>query len=86
MQSITLPRSRIRYCIYRCKGGTAEQYHLDVLSSYQSQLDELDLTLEEFTIEWDIDKKDVTQIVTGKIVRKMNRDISLFTGEGKLKE
>lgn len=81
-----MKRSEIRYAIFRCKAGTADDSQLKVLKSYQSQLDEYDYTIDDFTHEWDIDKKDFSQIVIGKIAKKYNQDRSLFAGDGALKE
>lgn len=81
-----MKRSEIRYALFRCKAGTPDQTHLDILETYQSQLDELGLEVRDFTVEWDVHKTDLSEIVTGKIARKYNQPQSLFTGEGVLKE
>lgn len=80
-----MTRSKIRYALFRCKANTAEKEHNDILESFKTQLDEFGLDITDFTKEWDIDSKDTTQIVTGKIARNMNREKSLFSSDGGLK-
>lgn len=81
-----MKRNQIRYALFRCKAGTADSEQLAILSKYKDQLDELGLTINEFAKEWDVDKKDLSSIVTGKVARKYNEITSLFTSDGTLKE
>lgn len=79
-------RSKIRYALFRCKAGTPDTEHTDVLATYQSQLDEYGFDVSDFAVEWDVSKTSLEEIVTGKIARKYNQDLSLFNGQGELKE
>lgn len=81
-----MTRTQIRYALFRCKAGTADPEHLEVLESYKTQLDEFGLDINDFTKEWDVSKTDTSEIVTGKIARKYNQDQSLFSSTGQLKE
>jgi predicted transcriptional regulator len=81
-----MTRSEIRYSLGRVKSGTADKKHLAVLDAYKTQLDEFDLTISEFTEEWDIDKSDTSKIVTGKVAKKLNKEKSLFDSKGIIKE
>lgn len=74
-----MKRSDIRYALFRCKARTADDVQTKIFETYRSQLDEYEFTIDDFTVEWDIDKTDNTQIVTGKIARKYNQDVSLFS-------
>lgn len=81
-----MTRTQIRYALFRCKAGTPDKSQLEILKSYQDQLDEYGLDITDFTVEWDISKENLSEIVTGKIARKYNQEKSLFNGEGKLEE
>ena len=81
-----MTRSEIRYALFRCKAGTPDKEQSKILKQYKEQLDELGLDITDFTKEWDINKEDFSEIVTGKIARKYNQDQSLFSSTGKLKE
>jgi len=81
-----MTREQIRYSMQRVKSENCDKEHQAVFDSYKSQLDEFELTIKEFTIEWDIDKNKPFAIVTGRPVRKLNKELSLFGSDGKLKE
>ncbi len=81
-----MKRSDIRYALFRCKNGTQTPEQQAIFDSFKSQLDPYDYGIEEFTKEWDVDKSDLTQVVTGKLAKKYNQDKSLFTSEGVLKD
>lgn len=81
-----MKRSEIRYALFRCKAGTADEKQLAIFESYKPQLVEFDFTIEDFTKEWDVEKGDTSQIVTGKIARKYNQDRSLFAGDGTIRD
>lgn len=78
-------RTQIRYALFRCKAGNGDKEHNKILESYSSQLDEFDLNISDFTKEWDIDPKDLTEIVVGKVAKNLNKDKSLFSSAGTLK-
>lgn len=78
-------RTQIRYALFRCKAGNGDKEQKLILESYKSQLDEFDLTIDDFTKEWDVDTKDLTQIVIGKVAKNLNKDKSLFSSVGTLK-
>lgn len=67
-----MKRSDIRYALYRCKNDCPAKDHLDVLDFYKDQLDPYGFDVQDFAIlgGWDVSKQDVTQVVTGKTVRK----------------
>ena len=79
-----MTRSQIRYALFRCKAGTSDKEQEEILASYQKQLDEFELTIDDFTTEWDVDKKDTTQIVTGKIAKSYNKIQPLFIAKPKV--
>jgi len=81
-----MKRSEIRYALFRCKAGTADDDQLEIFYSYEDQLKEYDFDISDFTKEWDIDKKDFSQIVTGKIAKKYNTPKSLFNETGVLND
>lgn len=81
-----LTRTQIRYALFRCKAGTSDAAQEAILESYIPQLLEFGLDRSDFAVEWDVDPKDLTQIVTGKIARNMNKEKSLFSSSGELKE
>lgn len=81
-----MTRTQIRYALFRCKAGTPDKSQLEILKSYQEQLDEYGFDISDFTKEWDVSKEDLTEIVTGKIARKYNQEKSLFSPDGKLKD
>lgn len=82
-----MKRSQIRYSLFRCKAGTPALEHQQLFDeTYASLIAEEGLTIEDFAVEWDVDKKDPTQIVTGKTARKYNADQSLFNSTGELKD
>ena len=81
-----MKRSDIRYALFRCKAGTQTKEQQEIFDAFKEQLEEFDYGIEEFAKEWDVDKSDVSLIVTGKLARKYNQETSLFTGEGKLKD
>lgn len=72
-----MTRGQIRYALFRCKAGTPEQTHLDVLNKYQGELVELGMTIDQFTTDWDVSKEDSGHIVTGHLVRHYNRNVPL---------
>lgn len=78
-------RTQIRYALFRCKAGNEDKGQKKILESYAEQLKEFDLTINDFTKEWDIDPKDLTEIVIGKVAKNLNKDKSLFSGDGSLK-
>jgi hypothetical protein len=80
-----MTRTQIRYALFRCKAGTADKSQLKILESYQSQLKEFDMNISDFTLDWDVSPKDLSEIVIGKEAKKLNKDKSLFTGDGSLK-
>ena len=80
-----MTRTQIRYALFRCKAKTQDEAQQLILDSYKDQLDEYGFSIDDFTNEWDIDKKELSQIVTGKIVKKYNQFNSLFSGDGQLK-
>ncbi len=71
-----MTRSQIRYALFRCKAGTPDKEHEEVLATFKSQLDEYGFDISDFTTEWDVDKKDTSQIVTGKIVKQYQKQIN----------
>lgn len=81
-----MTRTQIRYALFRCKAGTPDKNHLEILSTYQEQLDEYGFDIMDFAKEWDISKTELSEIVTGKIARKYNQEKSLFSSDGKLKD
>lgn len=81
-----MKRSEIRYAMFRIKAGTPDKKHLDLFKTYKEQLDEFELTIEDFTTEWDIDKVDFSKLVIGKQAKIMNREKSLFDSKGAIKE
>jgi hypothetical protein len=80
--------SQIRYSLQRCKNGSTEAEHTNVLAMYSDLLAEYELTIDSFGVEWDVDKKDNTKIATGKVVEKYNKNLltSLFHPDGILKD
>lgn len=72
-----MKRSEIRYAIFRVRAGTPDEKQQAIFDSYADQLSEFGFTAEDFTKEWDIDKNDFSQIVTGKIARSYNRDVPI---------
>lgn len=81
-----MTRSKLRYAIFRVKAGTQDQDHQAIYDSYADQLNEFGFDAEDFTKEWDISKINSKEIVTGKIARKYNREVSLFAVPGIPKE
>jgi hypothetical protein len=79
-------RSDIRYALFRCKAGTPDEKHLAIFDKIKPQLEDDGFGIEDFTTEWDVSLEDAYQVVTGKIVKKLNKDKPLFDGAGKLKE
>jgi len=76
-----LDRSKIRYALFRCSSNTAEKEHLDILDSYKDLMDENNLSINQFSITWDIGQKDLKTIVEGfDVVTQRN---SLFTANEK---
>lgn len=70
-----LRRSEIRYAIYRCKNKCADEYHKQILEFYRPQFSDYGFDESDFAVEWDIDKKDLKSIVTGKTVKKYISEI-----------
>lgn len=81
-----MKRSDIRYALFRCKVGNPSKEHKAIFNKIKPQLVEDELTIEDFTVEWDVSLDDAYVVVTGKMAKKLNRDQSLFNGSGKLKE
>jgi hypothetical protein len=74
---LNMRRSDIRYALYRCKKGNGVTEHKLILAYYQDQLDDVSCDISDFaeTDGWDVNKKDFTDVVTGKIVRKYIKDL-----------
>jgi hypothetical protein len=73
-----MKRGEIRYAIFRIKAGTGSDDQLDTFSFYEEQLSSFGYDVFDFTSEWDIDKADNTNIVTGRVAKRYNKDTSLF--------
>jgi hypothetical protein len=71
-----MTRSQIRYALYRCKAGTHTDEHLKVFQLYKPQLDEFEFTASDFAVDWDVDKKNLANIVTGATVKKYIRELN----------
>jgi len=70
-------RSQIRYALYRCKTGNPSEEHLAILEYYSGELDELGFDASDFAENdgWDINRKNTTEVVTGKTVRKYIKEL-----------
>ena len=82
-----LPRSQVRYSLYRVKNGNPDDAHT-IYEYYKPRLDKMGMTPEDFGVKWDIKKEDTSAIVAGAMVAVYNEDIhaSLFNEDGALKE
>jgi hypothetical protein len=74
-----MTRTQIRYAIFRCKSGTPTKEHEEIFATYSDQLAEFGFTLDDFTTEWDVHKKDLDQIVYGKVAKAYNKNIPIVT-------
>lgn len=74
-------RSKLRYALFRCQSGSQEKEHLEILSLYNPLMKELSLSIDDFSITWDIGKKDVNSIIQGfEVISSRN---ALFTANEK---
>ena len=57
--------------------GNGDEDHESILSYYKDQLEDVGCDVHDFAEEdgWDVSKKDFTDVVTGKIVRKYIKDL-----------
>ena len=74
---LSMARSDIRYALYRCKRGNPDSKHKAIYKYYKDTVEEIGLGIEDFASEdgWDVNKKDNTDVVTGKLVRKYIKDL-----------
>ena len=80
-----IKRRELRYALFRVKAGTADETQLSIFDFYQQMISEFGYEIADFTFEWDIDKADVSNVVTGRVAKRYNQDRSLFAN-GSLKE
>lgn len=73
----SMKRSDIRYALYRCKNDNPEPAHKSIYKYYTTQLDDFGFDAFDFAEDtgWDVNKKDFTEIVTGKTVRKYIKEL-----------
>lgn len=81
-------RSQIRRALYLLKAGTELPEATAIWAQFQQQVAEMGLTIYEFAEDWDISQKEPFEIVGRSAAQKFKaqREGSLFTNEGSLKE
>lgn len=86
-QILAKPRSEIRYALGRMVAGNPEGRHKQIYEFYRPTLEQYELKMYEFSVDWDLSKDDWRNIVSGHIVRKYQEELnaSLFTTDGSLK-
>ncbi len=82
-----MPRSAVRYAIFRMRSGNPEKHHQEVYDFYAGMLKEYDIDFTTFTISWDIDLNDNTKIVSGFDLKPLTDMVngSLFDEDGNIK-
>lgn len=82
-----LPRSAVRYALFRGRSGNPDKEHQDILDYYKSRLDKYGLILAEVGEHWDISKSNNLDIVSGHTIHLYKEETkSLFNTDGSLKE
>ena len=82
-----IPRSAVRYALFRCRTGNPDDSHRAILGFYEPRLSKYGLLIEDFSEVWDVSKSNPTDIVSGHVVHLYKEDLkSLFNPDGTLKE
>lgn len=81
------PRGEIRYALGRVVSGNAEPKHNQIFNFYKPTIDKYALKMHEFSVDWDVDKTDWCNIVSGHVVRMYRDELnkSLFDDTGTLR-
>ncbi len=84
----TLPRSAVRYAIFRMRSGNPEPVHEAIYAFYGTKLKPHGLDFTDFTIDWDVSLTDNSVIVSGLDLTPIKDKIegSLFKEDGSLKD
>lgn len=82
-----IPRSAVRYALFRRRSGNPEDKHLKIIDYYEPRLTKYNLAWSDFSDAWDLSKENHLDIVSGHVVYIYKEDAkSLFNEDGSLKE
>lgn len=82
-----LPRSIVRYALFRRRSGTPEEKHWKIINYYEPRITKYGLSWVDFSDLWDLSKENNLDIVSGHIVHLYKEESSsLFNEDGTLKE
>jgi len=82
---IAIPRDDVKYSLHHVRGGGAVPKHLAVYEYYLPRLVAYNLPIYDFSVLWDLDKKDHRNIVSGHTVRVYQQELADITDlEGNL--
>lgn len=81
---LKMGRGDVKYALFRTRGGSAEAEHHAVHEYYKARLEKYGLDIHLFGSQWDLDKGDHRNIVSGHIVRVYGEELDDITDlEGK---
>jgi hypothetical protein len=82
-----LPRSTVRYALFRRKSGVPDEAHWKIINYYEPRVLKYGLIWSDFSDVWDLSKENNLDIVSGHIVHLYKEESSsLFNEDGTLKE
>lgn len=78
---INITRSNLRYALFRVRSGNPDDSHNEIYNYFKPRLNNYKLEIKDFSEEWDLDKVDPRNIISGHVVRLHNEELKSLTIE-----